>query len=196
MYISLLACKEQLLNRYLNLSFIVLALLVLSSCSPSVSNKITAQGHTIKKLELGAACYSKGCDNLNFINLNRKKFKPQTEIPAAWIKHNDEAYNNFSKCIELIPDCANAYWKRGRCSQNRWLWYGDPKDNQASIADYKVAIQLAPASTEAHLGLWRAYLNGGKRELAKVQLETIVKLDPDWQRLKDLERRLQKYESQ
>lgn len=115
---------------------------------------------------------------------------------AELARHNDLAEKDFSKAIELIPDCANAYWKRGCCRRNRWRWYGKPADNLAAIADYKKANELAPTSTEVHYSLLRAYLSSGEGQLAKQEFEMVMKLDPDWRSRKDLEDEMQKYGQQ
>lgn len=144
--------------------------------------------------ECGELCYMRGCDNLNFISIYRKSLRSDAKALAEMEKHNDLAEKDFSKTIELIPDCANAYWKRGRCKRNRWHWLGNPQDNLAAIADYKKAIELAPTSTEVRHSLMKAYLSAGKSELAKEEFETMIKLDPDWRNRQDLEDEIQKHD--
>lgn len=180
---------------------IVIALKVVLICfigwlvyTNSSGNLKLSASNVAEQPDSGELCYMRGCDDLSFIGIYRKSFKSDDKALAEMEKHNDLAEQNFSKAIELIPDCANAYWKRGRCKRNRWRWLGNPHDNSAAIADYKKAIELVPTSTEVRYSLLKAYLSSGKSELAKEEFEKMIKLDPDWRSRKGLEDEMQKYD--
>jgi tetratricopeptide (TPR) repeat protein len=167
----------------------------LALANSSGNFKILASNNNLAdKSDPGELFYMRGCDDFNFISLYRKPSKLDTKAALEMQKYNDSAEKDFSRAIALIPDCANAYWKRGRCKRNRWRWFGKPEDNLAAINDYKKAIELAPTSTEAHYSLMKAYVTGGKSELAKEEFQTILKLDPGWHSRKDLQGKRQTYD--
>ncbi len=129
--------------------------------------------------------YLRGENHILFVHGYINPFKSDERTEKEWVEHNKLAEEDYSKTIELIPDCAVAYLARLRCRGYWWYWYRKPEDNLAEIADLKNAIELAPTSIQARISLAYAYSNGGHSEQAKEECQKILAIDPDDVRIQD-----------
>jgi len=165
----LLAYKEILLLNFSPKTFLILISSIFICFSswlffaqnPGVMKSAPKNKTNEVESNYGEFYYLRGCDNLNMVN-SQLAIKTAKRLTADCARCNEFAEKDFSKTIELIPDCANAYWKRAYCRRNRWQWYGKKEDYLAEIADYKKAIKLSPATTEVRYDLDQAYINSGK----------------------------------
>ena len=80
-----------------------------------------------------------------------------------------EAEQDFTKCIELAPDFANAYQGRAFCRS----------DQAQAILDEKKAIELAPTSEVCRVYLARSYERTGQPEQAKEEWKKLLDMNPD-----------------
>jgi tetratricopeptide (TPR) repeat protein len=102
------------------------------------------------------------------------------------------AKTEYAKALQLDPNSVTALRQAGlfKVSQNdligankdlsRALYY-DPKDKEAGAALQRIwheQIAKNPSSSNAHLGLARAYQLSDELQLAQVEYKEVVKLDP------------------
>lgn len=84
----------------------------------------------------------------------------------------DQAIAAFTKAIELDPQYADAYNRRG-------VAYNWNKDNDAAIADFTRAIELTPKRVQLYLNRGSIYFVEQKRyELAVADFTRAIELDP------------------
>lgn len=87
----------------------------------------------------------------------------------------EKARADFNKAIELIPDCANAYYRRGVAIPRV---IKKQENYVRTLEDYKKALELAPDSYTVHDTLMNHYLNVGKLDLARQEAAILIKLEP------------------
>ncbi|MGB6873762.1 MAG: tetratricopeptide repeat protein [Dehalococcoidia bacterium] len=94
-------------------------------------------------------------------------------LPIIFIirgKREFEAHE-FNKAIELNPDNADAYYKRGDA-------YSEIGDYDKAIADYNEAIELNPSDALAYFNRGYAYGEIGDYEKAIVDYSKAIELNP------------------
>ena len=77
----------------------------------------------------------------------------------------------FTKALELNPDWAEAYEKRG-------LLYYYQGNYDKVISDYHTYLDLAPAKAEAYRMLGMGYMKSGKYDSAIYHFSQAIKIDP------------------
>jgi len=129
------------------------------------------EGHFYKSVALGRLALFRG---------GKEKINMSKEIKVE-----------VDRAIQLNPEADLAYHVLGRWHQNlanlSWLLkaaakviYGGvpPGSNEEAVKAFKKAIALNPTHIEHHLELGRTYKLMGKKDLAVIPLETVLKL-PD-----------------
>ena len=107
-----------------------------------------------------------------------KALKTDPDNPALYyargeayrcLQRLEEAEKDFTKCIELAPDFANAYQWRAYCR------FGQPE----ALADEQKAIELAPTSELCRMYLARTYEHIGRVGKAKEEWKKLADMNPD-----------------
>lgn len=102
---------------------------------------------------------------------------PKTELPYFYkgiayhsLNKNDEAYENYSKAIEINKNMIDAYYNRGQL-----IYKTNPKQ---AIDDFVAAIALDSKFIEAYYSLAAVQKNLGQYEDAIKNLDKIIELKP------------------
>ena len=102
---------------------------------------------------------------------------PKTELPYFYkgiayqsLNKNDEAYENYSKAIEINKNMIDAYYNRGQL-----IYKTNPKQ---AIDDFVAAIALDSKFIEAYYSLAAVQKNLGQYEDAIKNLDKIIELEP------------------
>lgn len=102
---------------------------------------------------------------------------PKTELPYFYkgiayqsLSKNDEAYENYSKAIEINKNMIDAYYNRGQL-----IYKTNPKQ---AIDDFVAAIALDSKFVEAYYSLAAVQKNLGQYEDAIKNLDKIIELEP------------------
>lgn len=102
---------------------------------------------------------------------------PQTELPYFYkgiayqsLNKNDEAYENYSKAIEINKNMIDAYYNRGQL-----IYKTNPKQ---AIDDFVAAIALDSKFIEAYYSLAAVQKNLGQYEDAIKNLDKIIEIEP------------------
>lgn len=118
--------------------------------------------------------------NLKTINdIQKKKIKKETGIHIfKGIQSDDlgkytQALDEFKKAIEINPDYADSYNKRG-------LVYYNQAQYELAIKDYNFAIQLNPKYTDAYNNRGIVYFELEKYDLAISDYSKAIELDPKY----------------
>lgn len=85
----------------------------------------------------------------------------------------EEAIDNFTKVIGLIPDFAQAYLLRAAC-------YGETDNYDGVVADCRKIIEIDPGSFMAYSGLGLAYSKKGLYEYAISNFDKAIEINPDF----------------
>lgn len=127
---------------------------------------VLAQGHNMKKtficligLLALAASPTYADEALEYFNLGMK-----STMTTRKIKY-------FTKALELNPDLASAYEKRG------FLYYIQEKYDKV-IQDFQTYLKLAPAKTEAYRMLGLGYLKSGIYGTAIQNFSHAIEMEP------------------
>jgi tetratricopeptide (TPR) repeat protein len=86
----------------------------------------------------------------------------------------DQAVDDCTRAIELLPDLGEAYHKRG-CVYTHYL-----DEYEKAIADYDRAIKLEPENKAAHANKGYALCELGRYEEALAALDQAIQLDPEY----------------
>ena len=84
----------------------------------------------------------------------------------------DKAIGEYSQAIELDPNFAIAYKKRG-------VTYGLRGQYNLAIADFSKTIELDAGDAKAYYGRAWAYTQKGQRNLASADLNKVIELSTD-----------------
>ena len=102
---------------------------------------------------------------------------PKTELPYFYkgiayqsLNKNDEAYENYSKAIEINKNMIDAYYNRGQL-----IYKTNPKQ---AIDDFVAAIALDSKFIEAYYSLAAVQKNLGQYEEAVKNLDKIIEIEP------------------
>ena len=85
----------------------------------------------------------------------------------------DEAIDSFSKAIELNPEHADAYYRRG-------LAYFGKEDHNTAIADFSTAIELDADHFDAYFRRGIAYIDRENHDAAIADFDKDIELTPDY----------------
>ena len=94
-----------------------------------------------------------------------------------------DAIENFTKAIELKPDCAEAYYDRGLAYHNlvyHSLAYFSKGEYAQAIQDYTKAIELKPDYAEAYYARGSAYGSQDENYRAVQDFTKAIELKPDY----------------
>lgn len=91
---------------------------------------------------------------------------------AAEEGRHEDAIRDYTLCINLDPNDADAYYNRGIC-------YNQSKQYEQSIKDYDKVIELNPHHTLAHNNRGNSYVSLGKIEQALQDYHKAIELDPN-----------------
>jgi tetratricopeptide (TPR) repeat protein len=86
----------------------------------------------------------------------------------------DQAVDDCTRAIELLPDLGEAYHKRG-CVYTHYL-----DEYEKAIADYDRAIKLEPENKAAYANKGYALCELGRYEEALAALDQAIQLDPEY----------------
>jgi tetratricopeptide (TPR) repeat protein len=109
----------------------------------------------------------------------KKRIKRETGNHIFRAIQNDDqgkhaqAIDEFTKAIEINPDYADSYNKRGL------VYYGQTKYEQA-IKDYDLAIRINPKYTDAYNNRGIIYFEMEKYDLAISDYSKAIELDPKY----------------
>lgn len=105
------------------------------------------------------------------------KLNSNTELPYFYkgiayqsLNKNDEAYENYSKAIEINKNMIDAYYNRGQL-----IYKTNPKQ---AIDDFVAAIALDSKFIEAYYSLAAVQKNLGQYEDAIKNLDKIIEIEP------------------
>ena|SRR6478609_4665321 len=90
------------------------------------------------------------------------------------LKHYDEAIENYSKAIDLIPGFYEAIDNRAFCKMDMGRW-------KEAIDDFRLSLMINPKSFVAEFSIGECYLKSGEYKSAVNQFEKAIEIDPSQQ---------------
>lgn len=102
-----------------------------------------------------------------------KEFQTRLELGDKLnsMKLNDQSEASYNKALELFPESAEAYSRRG------WLYYCNSRDSDAET-DYLKAMNLDSSNSRYPENLGTLYSVSGKSESGVAVLDTAIENDP------------------
>lgn len=130
-------------------------------------------------LERLSECYSEMGDFDNALEyINMAQAQDSTDVDLVLGKADilyyqgkiDEAIAEMNRSVEMMPDFAGCYYRRGFYKDNANM-------TDDAIEDYTMALSLDPNHTYAYLGRGDQYMKKGETELANADYNRIIKVD-------------------
>jgi tetratricopeptide (TPR) repeat protein len=111
-------------------------------------------------------------------NINIEAYRRCGDISVL---QRDYAYaiGNYTKVIEIAPNHADAYKKRGNAYRRRGSANNTKDDYYKAIADYNEAIRLAPNDPEAYMERAYIYRLTNNYDRAFADYSEAIRLDPN-----------------
>lgn len=124
--------------------------------------------------------------SLNFTPVRSPNSEVDGKLKLAWeYFHRDRDFSKVKEILEkvLISDPGNDY---AICLLG-WM-YLDSDETELAELNLKKAVRINPYNTEAHRQLFRLYRHLNKNELAKEELEVMLKITPEDEELRKLKK--------
>jgi tetratricopeptide (TPR) repeat protein len=132
-----------------------------------------------KRYEQARACFEQ------LVARNPRDYTAQQNLGAIYERPDspfhdeDKALSFFKAAVAANPDFAEGQYNLGRLYQKMAQTRNDASLVAEAVACYTRALQLNPAHVLAHNNLGLIYYHQGKREDARRQYETALRLDPN-----------------
>jgi tetratricopeptide (TPR) repeat protein len=88
-------------------------------------------------------------------------------------KKHEEAIRKYSIAVELFPLLYEALDNRAFCKMDLGRW-------QDAIDDFRLSLQIHPFSALAEFSIGECYLKMGDLEIAKIQFQKSLEIDPGY----------------
>ena len=112
------------------------------------------------------------------VRLDPGSARVHASLGSACMRHGDlaEAVSEFQAALRLDPGLLDAYSDLGLVFQLQGEW-------EASVECFRRAIALEPGNASLHRSLAFSLHSGGHADLARMEYQESLRLDPDWPRL-------------